>query len=600
MKEIKLEQKENIVNYTPSERENSNITYIKTRFNEMSTHRRMVDKNWWLYNKMIEAAYTSYWDERSSSVVPLASSLIELFVAEAKKLQTEYHFKSEKNKDKAKAIEYAWKYDFRRHKRRKVFSKDEYNAAWYGTSFIYVWAEQKRYTSNDPIFIENTGEYNFIQKEITETNILVKNLDIRYVFIDNRATSIDDASDAIYIQYISKDKLRQISKSKLYKNIDSIPESYTKDTEAFYIKDIDDLNWKYIKLVHYWNVEKDYYCIIANDKVIIREHHIISTADWRKAIPIVMRWFGYKEWLYYRWICEAVMTFNSEINSFREMLMDAVRRSNNQTLLIWNWLSFNWREFSYNNEILKYTWQLNWNFQQISWNPPNQAIFNYLDRLYKDIAVYVWIDIQNIMWTPSQTAFQTEVQREASQKRINIWLENRDLAYERFADLYKDALQTYFIATLWENPEIEIEWWEFNEQGKFRQIKWKSIFKVTPEILRWQIDIDVYTNTTAPTINAVDRAQKLELINSIAQFTNWYLVAKQAWEDIESILPFKKTLEELAEDFNLTVEQNADEWDLKQKKQEFVAKLNAMKWWMIPQWVPEEQNLETNQAPLWV
>lgn len=83
-------------------------------------------------------------------------------------------------------------------------------------------------------------------------------------------------------------------------------------------------------------------------------------------------------------------------------------------------------------------------FQQISGNPPNQAIFSYLERLYKDIAMYVGIDVQNILGDATQTAFQTEVQREASQKRVNVWLTNRDLAYERFADLYKDLLQTYF------------------------------------------------------------------------------------------------------------------------------------------------------------
>jgi len=64
--------------------------------------------------------------------------------------------------------------------------------------------------------------------------------------------------------------------------------------------------------------------------------------------------------------------------------------------------------------------------------------------LYKDIAVYVGIDINNIIGSPNKTAFEVEVQVEASQKRINVWLTNRDLAYERLANLYKDLLQTYF------------------------------------------------------------------------------------------------------------------------------------------------------------
>lgn len=126
------------------------------------------------------------------------------------------------------------------------------------------------------------------------------------------------------------------------------------------------------------------------------------------------------------------------------------------------------------------------------------------------------IDIQNIIGQPQQTAFQTEVQREASQKRVNVWLTNRDLANERFADLYKDLLQTYFPRKNAEGiyPTIEIEG-EQMVNGKFRKKKGKSIFEVTPEILRGDISIDVYTNTTAPTINAVDRQQKLDLMNAV-------------------------------------------------------------------------------------
>ena len=138
------------------------------------------------------------------------------------------------------------------------------------------------------------------------------------------------------------------------------------------------------------------------------------------------------------------MMFNSELNNLREMLMDAIRRSNQQTIAIGNGLSFDGRSFSYENEIMTFDGNLANNFQQLSGNPPNQAIFNYRTELYKDIAMFMGVDIQNIIGQPQQTAFQTDVQREASQKRINVWLTNRDLANERFADLYKDLLQKYF------------------------------------------------------------------------------------------------------------------------------------------------------------
>ena len=213
--------------------------------------------------------------------------------------------------------------------------------------------------------------------------------------------------------------------------------------------------------------------------------------------------------------------------------------------------------------------------------------------------MFFWIDIQNILWEPKQTAFQTEVQREASQKRINVWLTNRDLAYERFADLYKDLLQKYFPRKTaeWIYPKIEIEWEELRN-WKFRKKKGKSVFEVSPEMLTWDIFIDVFTNTTAPTINAVDKQQKLDLLNSISAISQWYAIAKQSWFDIESILPIKQTLSDLASDYNLEIQNSVDDESVKEEKAKLLQELQSM---MInppmDQWMDQwmDQPLPTNQ-----
>jgi len=97
----------------------------------MRQGRYIVDKDRDTYQTMIDAIYVPYPDERSSSVVPLASALIELYVAEALKLQTEYNFRSEISdyKTSAKALEYVWKYDFRTKNRKKCFIENEYITA---------------------------------------------------------------------------------------------------------------------------------------------------------------------------------------------------------------------------------------------------------------------------------------------------------------------------------------------------------------------------------------------------------------------------------------------------------------------------------------
>jgi len=57
--------------------------------------------------------------------------MIELYVAEATKIQTEFLFKSEitKHSTEAKALEYVWKYDWRKQNRKKEIIENEYITA---------------------------------------------------------------------------------------------------------------------------------------------------------------------------------------------------------------------------------------------------------------------------------------------------------------------------------------------------------------------------------------------------------------------------------------------------------------------------------------
>jgi len=166
--------------------------------------------------------------------------------------------------------------------------------------------------------------------------------------------------------------------------------------------------------------------------------------------------------------------------------------------------------------------------------------------------MFVGIDIQNIIGQAQQTAFQTEVQREASQKRINVWLYNREIARERFGNLYKDLLQTYFPRKDAEGlyPHIESED-EALVGDKFKTKKGKHTFEVTNELLRGDIYTDVYTNLNIPTINAVEREQKLQYMTAIGNIAVGYANAKASGFDIDTILPPKKIMRDLADAYNI-------------------------------------------------
>jgi len=604
-----MEEQHEYPNYRPTSKEAQTIDRIDTRFNDMRNTRRNVDKDRWIYQQMIDAVYTPYPDERSSSVVPLSSSIIELYVADCMKLQTEYNFRGEtsKHNTQAKALEYVWKYDYRRNNRKKTFIDNEYITAGFGTSVIYTGYESYTKEQSNPI-IGDDMSIDWEKETITEVNIIVKNIDIRDYYVDDQAIEgIEDAVDCIYDQWIAYDRFKSFKTNPFYKNIDKVSSTqYSNENRPYTVEEQQSKQGKFVKLRHYWNVENDEYIVVANG-VIVREHPMISTIDGKKALPFVIRRLGKKNnSIYGRGICEALMMFNSEVNNLRELLMDGIRRSNTQVLAIGNGLSFNGRNFSYDNEILEFDGNLAQNFQQLSGNPPNQAIFSYISQLYKDIAIYVGIDIQNIIGNSQQTAYQTEVQREASQKRINVWLGNRDSDFERFANLYKDLLQRYFPLKTAEGiyKTIEIEDEELIGEGetkRFRKKKGKSMFEVTPEMLRGDIYIDVYTNFSSSTLNAVAQENKMNFFQKAPLIAQWYATAKQMWADLESVLPLKQAINDLAASMNIETIGTDDDSDVKAAKNKLMSELQTMlqrsQWTLQQPWAEVSATTWTEQAP---
>ena len=585
--------------YQASDEEKKRTWYVMDRIGQMQQSRTVVDRQWSTYQTMIDAIRVPYPDERSSSNVPLASSMIELFVAEATKIKTEYSFVPESTKDtpNSRAFEYVWKHLWKKNNRERPISKAEYIVAGFGNVPLYVWYDKYSKVQSDAIVDPDTGDITWEEHTIDKEGIIMKLGDIRQFYIDNQAIEgIEDAMDCAYRQRMSRDKFQNFKTNPLYKNIEYVqPMGYSNDWKSFINQEEAIRQGDYVQIWMYWNVEKDCYIEIANG-IEIREHPMVSTIDWEKALPWVWRGLGIKNYsVYSRWLCEPLLMFNSEVNTLRELLMDWIRRSNSQVLAIGNGIKFNGRGFSYDNQILTFDGKLgNDNFQQITGTPPNQAIFSYMEQLYKDISIYIGIDVQNVMGEPDLTAYQTEVKRESSQKRMNVYLANRDMAYQRLAQLLKDQILLFFPQkdANWMYQELETEWVEIKqtpqwEPDKIKKKKGKGIFQVTPEILRnGKYSIEAYTNTSAPTIGAVDRDQKKWFLTDIWVIANNLMLAKQAGLDVESVLPIKDTLRDLASSYGLVpIDTTWSNEELDDAKSKFMDQLMQMKqgiWWGQP------------------
>jgi hypothetical protein len=222
-----------------------------------------------------------------------------------------------------------------------------------------------------------------------EADIIIENCDLRYFYADDRVEDFEDAIDCVYIQYLTPDFVENLKYNGMYKNIDKMTTTYKKDIvyrtneETYDRGDI-------VEFMHYWNKESDEYIVIMNRQVIVRQH---PNPYAHKQLPFTMRQYSYNpNSLYGRGLPEILTNFKSEINNLKEMIMDAIRRSNNSVFAIGGDLSFDSEEFGFNNSFVRFNGQLAGNFQEITAQQPNSSIFNYLQELYKDVAIYCGID----------------------------------------------------------------------------------------------------------------------------------------------------------------------------------------------------------------
>ncbi len=578
----------------------------------MDDKRSVVAKAWPIYQQQYEAIFVPYSDGRSSSNVPLERSIIELYVAEAIKRPTKFNSKPICGYEKqAMVFDKTWKYDWEVNTRNNQIVDNEYITAIFGTGIVYTGFEMTHRVINDFEGVDKDGKVSFAKKLQSQANIILRNFDIREFWIDERAKCIEEAVDCIVEEYISEEQYYNLRFDPFYHNIDTEKAVYIYDNDkkTFLTKeDRANQNSKYVKLRHYWNAQLDKYMVICNDRVIIREHPILNASH---SLPFVVRQYGRNVFSVYGYgLCEALMPFKSELNDLREVLMDAVKRSGQEIVAIGNGLTFDSSgTFGYNNTMMKFKGNLAGNFQQINGTPPNQAIFSQVDRVFKDIAIFCGIDIQNILGDPQQTAYQTAVQKESSLQRINVVFANRDNAFERLANLHKDNIQMFYPIKLVRElvpldkddkpteeikptfPKIQIEGEEY-KGGRFRKSSRSSMFEVTPERIRGSIKMDVYTDLNAPTINEVEKAQKMEFFTTLQAISQAYMMNPA----LDSIMPMKDTIKDLAESLNIET-QSSDEQDVKEAQDALVGELQGMLGGGQAPAIPQAAPVAQPQAP---
>lgn len=430
----------------------------------------------------------------------------------------------------------------------------------FGTGF-YLTAFTKNSRVINDIDYDNMGDEVYKKKLLEKNRIIIKALDPRFVYLDDRTADFNDDNDQIFIDYITPEQLQSYKYDKCFKNIEKVGLGTKDDLVFFTAEERGKMNDQIVEIMHYWNKQADRYVIIANRNTVIRDTPLPYA---HKELPIVPRQYGYNPLQKYgRGLCEACINFKSNINKLQEMIMDGIARSNNSMFVVSNGLTFDGDNFGFNNTIVKSEGPVDdSSFREIRGQQPNNAIFQYSQDLMRQVAIYIGIDPSAIIGQASSTAFETAVKQETGLKRVNMALMNRDLALSKVYHRHiSNVMQFFPIKTAKglmeitesglkgekEYPSILLKNENF-VNGEFVELEGNFPFEVTPESIRGQYDIRVETNFTAPTLKQLKIARYGEFADTILKLSQLEQVP-----GFKEKIPMDKLIDDIAFDFDIDV-----------------------------------------------
>lgn len=522
--------------YNMSNDERELYTFVMSRFTDMQRARGIVDKDWQTYQLQWESRLKRYPDGRSATNMPIEFATIEAYRSEADKKKPNPVITTRGkvlDVTRKQIAQKAWECDWIDNERQATFVEDDYKCAIFGTSVMYSGVEIIHRSFEDIEMYEWDDDFRRNRIEFDETKIILDSLDIRDFYPDDRVTRWKDAIDCIHIVRMPYEKFVSITSNPFYKNVDSVTASYSSLSRS-YVMNTENTSKKIVELICYYNKELDKNIIIANRQVVIRDMPIMHPT---KELPFKMRQFFYNPSSLWGWGIPKVLTsIKSDINTLDETLMEAIKRSNNQIFAIGWDLEFDSQEFDLNNTLVRFNGQFRDNFQVVTGNAPNNAIFQYRDQKFKDGAVVTGFDVTSITDAGGNvTAYQTAVKQELSSKRANNILNNRDLFYHGIFNLHWAMLQKYFPREKAEyiNGIVEKNYPTFKMKGEIVEddetgdmtiveSNVENMFEITPDRIRGSYEVQITTKYNQPSLVSEKRealTQGMANLKQIAEIT---------------------------------------------------------------------------------
>jgi len=383
-----------------------------------------------------------------------------------------------------------------------------------------------------------TGEH----KEVERSWLAGKMIDLRGFWID-AVHNQDDAVDCFEVEVdISEDQLRALKGDPNYKNIEEAINSQPLDNEVrnrvFFTteeerKQVVMKNPKY-SIWNYYNKDKGVYIQAVNLKTIIREGVNPCPTG---GLPYVILVDEPKYMsLYGRGLHEQLETAKYELNVISNQVIDLIRESSTNTLLMGSETSID------DNQIINGVGRiLSMDGENFQWSTPPQSdkgLLNLRSTLQQDATMITGIDAYSVQGDLARTLGQEEIREVNRLKSLAVTINAYNYFLVRMARLRLAYIQFYLSKTTGRKivgntklrtipirdkkiktvkgvtPEGEVE-----ERGITFEEKdgFVDFLELQPDQIMSNIDVEVETPITSTSLKQLKRLKHQEIFNGVVQ-----------------------------------------------------------------------------------
>ena len=520
------------------------------------------DEDWEDFKNQFEAVVELNDDGTSDVNLPLEFALIEDKLSEefATSPKCKIIALGKDDIKKVEAVDRVWEFVWLEANTTYELMRAYLTKNIFGSCPWFEGIEVREKTIYEPAQADGEPE-EYKEKTIKNTKILGRKVDIRNFWLDDRATSIENAEDCIEEETITYGEVKEkYFNKKIYKNIDRIKPITSETPKPFTYAEEDSKvmsDESQVKLWHYWNKRKCKYIIVANEKTVIRD----------KPNPYAHNELPYSmlidhlndESVYGRGECSILRSGKSEQNTFRNAIIDQTKFSTTPPIMMGAGITFEDDEPIFEaGAMWEFTGDIG-QVKQLEVAPPGNAAFNINGMFNDDHVAFTGIDIRALLAAPAETATKTAIKTETRLKRINLGLKLSDFFLQRMARQRLANIMQFFPKKTAIDlngkkgfRQIPVKGKRAIAEGKdlkFEESDGNDVFEARPEYIRGNFDIEVVTGSTLPISKELEKRSNIDLVNSIAAIasidpeTLKQIDMKSLWEDL--FRGFNKDPEEL-------------------------------------------------------